>query len=135
MIVVSLALRLLRLTPMTPQELRDRTMEFALAAFRLASPMMREPLARHVARQLFRAATAVAANYRSAGLGRSTREFVAKLGIVREEADEAVFWIEFARRSGLITSAESEKLFTEARELAAIFSAAYRTSRARSVRK
>ena len=81
---------------MTPQELRDRTMTHALAVYNLTKPLMQMPSSRHVAHQLFRVATAVAANYRAACLGRSPQEFVAKLGLVREEADEVVFWPETA---------------------------------------
>ena len=116
---------------MTPQELRDRTMAQALAVYRLTKPLMIAPSSRHVAHQLFRAATAVAANYRSTCLGRSRREFVAKLGVVREEADEVVFWLEFATRAGLTGKPDTAGLLTESRELAAIVSAAYRTSKAR----
>jgi four helix bundle protein len=116
---------------MTPQELRDRTMALALAVFRLTRPLMREPSSRHVANQMFRAATSVAANYRSACLGRSPREFAAKLGVVREEADETAFWLEFSDQAGLAVGSAGVAILAEARELAAIFSAAYRTSKAK----
>lgn len=116
---------------MTPQELRDRTTAQALAVFRLAEPLMREPSSKHVAQQMFRASTAVAANYRSACLGRSTREFAAKLGVVREEADETVFWLEFSAQAGITAGPEAVSILGEARELAAIFASAYRTTKAR----
>ena len=116
---------------MTPQELRDRTMAQALAVYRLTKPLMLPPSSRHVAHQLFRSATAVAANYRSACLGRSPQEFAAKLGVVREEADEMVFWLEFAEQTGLTTGPVARGLLAEARELTAIVSAAYRTTKAR----
>ena len=106
-------------------------MACALAVFRFTRPMLREPTSRHVAQQLLRAATSVAANYRAACLGRSRPEFIAKLGIVREEADEAVFWLEFARQSGLAGEPETAELSREVRELAAIMAASYRTSKAR----
>ena len=120
---------------MTKQELRDRTMAHALAVFRLTKPLMQAPASRHVAHQLFRASTSVAANYRSACLGRSRPAFVAKLGVVREEADEVVFWLEFASRSGLATKPQVAELLSEARELKAIVSAAYRTSKGRLAEK
>lgn len=72
----------------------------------------------------------MAANYRVACLGRSRQEFVAKLGVVREEADEAVFWLEFTQRSGLSASPEAGVLLAEARELVATVSSAYRTTKA-----
>ena len=92
---------------------------------------MQAPSSRHVSQQLFRAATSVAANYRSACLGRSRQEFVAKLGVVREEADEVLFWLEFANLSGLTTQPQAAELLNEGRELAAIVAAAYRTAKAR----
>lgn len=116
---------------MTPEELRERTMRYALAIFRFTRPLMKDAVSRHVALQGFRAATAVAANYRSACLGRSTAEFIAKLGVVREEADETAFWLEFLSRSGLSATVECDLLLDESRELANIFGAAYRTSKAR----
>ena len=103
----------------------------ALAVFRLTRPLMRTPSSRHVADQLFRAASSVAANYRAACLGRSPREFAAKLGVVREEADETVFWLEFSTQASLAAGPESAARLAEARELAAIFAAAYRTMKAK----
>lgn len=80
-----------------------------------------------------RAASSVAANYRAANLARSRSEFVAKLAIVREEADEVVFWLELMHRVAVPVSqsATRDALLAEARELIAIVSAAYRTSRER----
>jgi four helix bundle protein len=86
----------------------------------------------HVALQLFRSATAVAANYRAACLGRSRPEFVAKLGVVREEADETLFWLEFAQRSGLAIGSKVPNLAAESQQLAAIFAASYRTAKSQS---
>ena len=99
----------------------------ALAVFRLTRPLMQPHSSRHVAHQVFRAATPVAANYRSACLGRSDQEFAAKLGVVREEADEVVFWLEFGQKSSLIDGPAAADILAEARELSAIVSAAYRT--------
>lgn len=105
-------------------------MVFALAVFRFTRPMMLDRLSGHVALQLFRAATAVAANYRAACLGRSRAEFIAKLGVVREAVDEVVFWLEFADRSGLTSGPAVATVAAEARELAAIIAASYRTAKA-----
>jgi four helix bundle protein len=76
-----------------------------------------------------RAAGSVAANYRAAGLGRSRAEFIAKLGLVREEADEAVYWLEHLRDSGLEKDPTLPALLSEAMELSWIFSASLRTAR------
>jgi four helix bundle protein len=73
-----------------------------------------------------------AANYRAARLGRSGREFVAKIGTVREEADETVFWLSFMERVAIVPSGasrETAQLKDEAEQLARIFAASYRTAR------
>jgi four helix bundle protein len=75
------------------QQLCDRTLAFALSCARLARTFMNDLTGRHAASQLVRCATSVGANYRAAGLARSRREFIAKLGVVIEEADECVFWL------------------------------------------
>jgi four helix bundle protein len=82
---------------------------------------------RRVSDQLFRSATSVAANYHAASRARSRREFLAKLGIVAEEAEETVFWLEFARRAGMTTDRDAASLAIEARELLAIFIASQKT--------
>jgi four helix bundle protein len=84
--------------------------------------------------QLFRASSSIASNYRAAGLGRSRREFTAKIGTVAEEADESLFWITFLARSSMLANgsdAEFASLSAEARSLVRIFVASYRTSKKR----
>ena len=83
---------------------------------------------RHIADQLFRSATSVAANYGAACRARSRKEFIAKLGLVVEEVDEVVFWLQFAKRSSLKSEADLAQLLAEARELLAIFLASARTA-------
>jgi len=116
---------------MTPEELQERTLAFALSVYRFVRPLLRDPTTRHVAQQLFRASTSLAANYRAACLARSPREWVAKIGIVREESDETQFWIIFAGRSEMCPDGQHElaALTNESGQLARIFAAAYRTSR------
>lgn len=71
----------------------------------------------------------MAANYRAAGRSRSKAEFVAKMGVVIEEADETVFWLEMLADSGLVRPQKLDKLQSEANELLAIFAASRRTAR------
>ena len=71
----------------------------------------------------------MAANYRAAGRSRSKAEFVAKIGVVIEEADETVFWLEMLADSGLVQPQKLTKLQIEANELLAIFAASRRTAR------
>jgi four helix bundle protein len=115
---------------MTPQELQDRTFQFAVDVFNVVRPLFRNCETRHVADQLVRASTSAASNYRAAGRGRSRREFCSKLGTVREESDESLFWLLFMDAVKLATP-RSRRLTLEARELAAIFAAAYRTAKQR----
>ena len=86
---------------MTPGEMQERLKQFALRAVRLAVSFEPGPVGNVVGGQLIRAATGAAANYRAACLARSKRDFVNKLGIVLEEADESVFWIDFSVDAGL----------------------------------
>lgn len=75
----------------------------------------------HIQGQLIRCATSVAANYRAACLGQSKKAFISKIGIVIEEADESIFWIEFLRDENLVKIEETELILKEAKELTAIF--------------
>ena len=69
------------------------------------------------------------ANYRAAGRSRSKAEFIAKIGVVVEEADETIFWLELLRDGGIVEPKRLEELICEANELVAIFAAAHRTAR------
>jgi len=80
-------------------------------------------------RQLLRAATSIGANYRAACRARSRAEFVAKLGIVLEEADEAVFWLELLTETAVGSRAKLESLVKEADELTSIFVTSLRTAK------
>jgi four helix bundle protein len=84
---------------------------------------------RTVAGQLLRAATSVAANYRAACRGRSRAEFIAKLGIVLEESDESLLWLELIVESDLLPRTRVERLLKEANELTAIFTTALKTAK------
>jgi four helix bundle protein len=83
---------------------------------------------RHVRDQLFRSATGVAANYHAACRARSHRDFVAKIGIVVEEADETVFWLVFLNRADISNTTEGAALLDEARQLLAIFTRSAKTA-------
>jgi four helix bundle protein len=112
---------------MTPADLRERTREFALAVVRAVRPVLGEPVTGHAATQLMRAAMSVAANYRSTGLSRSRAEFVSRLSIVLEEADETVHWLEMLRDIDPPNAARWCLLLDEAAHLVRIFAASKRT--------
>ena len=117
---------------MTEVEFKMRTKDFAHRAVRLAEALPTNRTSRVVADQLIRAATSVAANYRSACRSRSAGDFRNKLAIAEEECDEAVFWIEFARDHGLVKDGRVSCLLSEAHELLAMLVASRKTSRSRS---
>lgn len=120
---------------MTPAELKARTFHFSLDCYRLARPWFREHETRHVAQQLVRASSSVAANYRATCLGRSHAEFTAKIGLTREESDESAFWTEFAQAAGLAADrALIRTVHLEACELTRIFDASFKTAKRRSRR-
>jgi len=85
-------------------DLRDPTKQFALRLVRLYRALPSREEARIIGRQLLRSGTSVGANYRAACRARSRAEFVAKLGIVLEEADETVFWLELLQESEIVTA-------------------------------
>lgn len=115
---------------MTPEEMRRRTRAFALRVVKLAEALPRTRAGDIMARQLIRCGTSVAANYRAAGRGRSHAEFTSKIGIVEEESDETVFWLEFVVDAGLMTLARAEPLIMEGREILAIVTASRKTAQA-----
>ena len=106
---------------MTAEELKTRTKEFALRILKLVAALPKTVEGRAIANQLVRCGTSVAANYRSACRARSRAEFVAKMGVVLEEADETQLWLELISEARLLPSKRVEPLLNEASELVAIF--------------
>src|SRR5437588_9154006 len=112
-----------------PEELLDRTKAFALRIIRLYRSLPFRTDTQVLGKQLLRCGTSVAANYRAVCRARSKAEFIARIGIAAEEADEAVLWIELLTESGIIKSEMTVGLLKEARELAAILTASQQTAR------
>ena len=112
-----------------PEQLRDRTKAFALRVIRLFRSLPYRTDTQVLGKQLLRCGTSVAANYRAACRARSKAAFVAKMGVVVEEADEAVLWLELLTESGIVSPEKTEALLKEAHELTAIFTASHRTAR------
>ena len=111
------------------EQLKQRTMRFALDTCALIRELPHDEPCITVRRQLAKAATSVAFNYRASCRGRSHTEFTAKLGTVVEEADEAFGWLEFIEAAGLLRVDELKRLIREADEITAIMAASYRTAR------
>ena len=111
------------------KELKQRTFEFSLRVMRLAEALPENRSGRTIANQIVRSGTSVGANYRAAKRAKSTRDFIAKMGIVEEECDETIYWIELAVASGCIQEANIKDLLQEANELLAITVASIKTAK------
>ena len=111
------------------EQLKTRTMRFSLDTCALIQLLPTGEPGWTVQHQLVKAATSVAFNYRASCRARSHAEYTAKIGLVSEEADESLGWLEFIEAAELLASAELKRLITEARELSAIMSASYGTAR------
>lgn len=116
---------------MTPAELRHRASEFANRVAAFTRPLLRSAEAKQAALQLRRASSSVGSNHRAAGVARSHAEFTSKIGIVLEEADESLYWLEYLRSNKLTAGPELADLIQEALELTKIFAASARTARAK----
>jgi len=110
---------------MNAQDLKNRTKQFALRVMRLVDALPNSPKGRAIASQLVRSGTSAAANYRAACRGRSHAEFVAKIGIAEEEADEAALWLELIIEDKLLPEKKIAPRLKEANELTAIMAASY----------
>lgn len=120
---------------MSPKEMKQRTKDFALRGWSMCNDIEQRNkthkhmhTGEHIAGQLRRCSSSVAANYRAACLAQSKAGFVAKLSIVIEDVDESAFWIEFATSAGYINQQGAEGLLNEAKELTSIFIASRKTS-------
>jgi four helix bundle protein len=114
---------------MNPIELKERTVQIAVRVLKFADALPNKPSGKSIAGQVARSGCSVASNYRSALRGNSHADFINKITIVLEEADETDFWIEIAKRAALISAKRVDKLQAEAIELIKIFSATRRTAR------
>ena len=115
--------------PILAEELKARTRRFAVRIVRLFRALPKTDEARVLGKQVLRSGTSVGANYRAACRARSKAEFTAKMGLVVEECDETVFWLELLIETGIVKAARLNKLLSEANELLAIFAASRRTAR------
>jgi four helix bundle protein len=114
---------------MTPEQLKARTKRFALDVIALVGTLPRTLVGEIIARQIVRSGTSTGANYRAACRARSRAEFVAKLGVAEEEADETLYWLELLLEARLGESSATQRLIAEAAELVAILSASRKTAR------
>jgi len=113
---------------MTPEELKARTKRFALRILKLADSLPRTASGKTMAGQIADAGTSTASNYRAACKARSRKEFIAKIGIAEEEADETQFWLELIMESEMLPAKRLQSLYQEAREITAIFAASRKSA-------
>ena len=113
------------------KELEERTATFASNVVRFVRTLPKAAPEQVLGRQLLKAGTAVGANYRAARRSRSRREFLSRLGVVVEESDETVYWLELLTRDPACAALDVASLLQEARELRAIFATSLRTARSR----
>ena len=117
---------------MNKEVMKKRTKQFALRVIRLVESLPKGRTTEVLGHQLLRSGTSVGANYRSACRARSTADFISKMGIVEEEADESLFWMELLVESGIMKTVKLEPLLKEADELLAIAVSSIKTAKSRS---
>ncbi len=108
---------------------KARTKAFAVQIVKIFRSLPRTEEARVIGKQLLRSSTSVAANYRAVCRARSKAEFISKVGIVVEEADETVFWLELLTETEIMNAKDVQPLLEEANELLAIFAASQKTAK------
>jgi four helix bundle protein len=117
-----------RIALMTTDEPKARTKRFALRVMTLVEALPNTVKGRVIANQIMRSATSVGANYRAACRARSRAEFISKIGVVEEEADETAFWLELIIESKIRRSKQIAPLLDEANELVAIMAASRKSA-------
>ena len=113
------------------QVFKDRTRQYALRVVHVVESLPRKRVAMVVGDQLLRSGTSVGANYRSACRARSPAEFCSKMGIVEEELDESLYWMELIIESSLVPRTRLAALMKEGEELLAMTVSSINTARRR----
>jgi four helix bundle protein len=114
---------------MNKTELQQRTKKFAIDIIKLSDVLPNSRAVNVLTNQLLRSSSSVGANYRSACKGKSTNDFINKIVITEEEADECIYWLELLDESGLVKNEAIPILRKEATELTAIFTAIGKTAK------
>lgn len=114
---------------MTRDEFKARTKAYALRVIKVVDALPRDPVAKTLGHQLLRSGTSVGANYRSSIRAKSPADFVAKMGIVEEECDETLYWMELLIESGRMKQDRLVDLMREGEEILAITVASIKTAR------
>jgi four helix bundle protein len=115
--------------------LEDRTKKFNIDIIHLCEGLPRNAAGFEIAKQVIKSSGSVGANYRASKRAKSKADFICKIEIVLEEADETLYWLEVINESKMITGPEIERLLKEADELTAIFAATDKTAKTRRDRQ
>jgi four helix bundle protein len=110
-------------------DLKDRTKRFALAVIKAVEALPGSVVTSVMGRQLIKCSTSVGANYRAACRARSRSDFLAKMGIVEEECDESVYWMEMLIESKKASQSDFSELISEGNELLSIVVSSIKTAR------
>ena len=116
---------------MTAEIMKDRTKKFAKQIILLCRKLPKNREGNLIGNQIFRSGTSVASNYRAACRGRSKAEFIAKMGIVEEEADETIFWLEVIEEVEIFNKDSISSLMQECNEILSIVVSSINTARKR----
>ena len=119
---------------MNADDMKKRTRAFALRVIRLAESLPNAPTANVIRNQMVRCGTSVRANYRAACRAKSRPDFIAKMGIVEEEADESMYWIELLIDAGIVQRERVADLLQESDELVSIVVSSIKTARTESTK-
>ncbi|WP_160713930.1 four helix bundle protein [Chitinophaga solisilvae] len=114
---------------MNKQQLKDRTKRFHISIIKLCEMLPRNMAAFQIAKQLIRSAGSVGANYRAACHAKSPADFVYKIKVILEEADESMYWLEILKDANLVPGNTIEDILKESKELVLIFSSTCKTAR------
>ncbi|HTG17769.1 MAG TPA: four helix bundle protein [Blastocatellia bacterium] len=117
------------LITMNPDDMKKRTKAYALAIIRFVQTLPATPTARLIGNQLLKCGTSVGANYRASCRAKSRADFIAKMGIVEEEGDESLYWMELLVDSGIVSSSAVAELCDEGDQIVAIVVSSINTAR------
>jgi four helix bundle protein len=116
---------------MSPEEFKRRAFDYGVRVVRLVQALPKKDASRDLGRQLLRSGTSVGANYRAAARARSRADFIAKLGIVEEECDESLYWMEMLMELELVNKKRLQPLYDEGSEILAMVVSSITTARNR----
>ena len=111
------------------ENLKNRTKKFAIDIIKFVELLPEKQIAKVIGNQLLRSGTSVGANYRASCRAKSKADFIAKMGIVEEEADESIYWMEILIESGIVKKEVADRLMCEGNELLAITVASIKTAK------